>query len=344
MEMSDRIWKTVDALHVDGASIRAIPVRDNHGKLTPWKPSIIEKIYNKIKGPLPFYIEHDEHAIFRQPVGYGVKFGITEDHNDITYNGFVFDDTAIKQIIEEGYNCISPEVDNTYDEKGELIDSTLLAMAFVKNPAFPGMQVQCAKAAFSEPPNDELASKTGEPMSKATAIDTLKSKGLTETEIASITQAFESAEPANQEAPAQQQAPPVQSTPTAQVEQKSSPPAAFDMSTLEQRLAEQATQIAHLQQKNEDLLKTQYTTVRDEVKGLGISDPDDIVKGLPTEQKISILSKMKEKMARTQPMSTPAGQPVSSQSQPVDQRAKMAATLKSIGMTVEEYEKLKLKK
>lgn len=342
--MSDRIWKTVDALHVDGASIRAIPVKDNHGKLTPWTPSIIEKIYNKIKGPLPLYIKHDERALFRQPVGYGVKFGITEDHTDITYNGFVFDDGAIKQIIEEGYNCISPEVENEYDEQGELVDSTLLAMAFVKNPAFPGMQVQYAKAAFSESQNDELASKTGEPMSKAAAIDTLKSKGLTETEIASITQAFESAEPAKQETPAQQQAPPVQSTPAAHVEQKSAPPAAPDMSALEQRLAEQATVIAQLQQKNEDLLKTQYNTVRDEVKGLGINDPDDIVKGLPTEQKISILSKMKEKMARTQPMSTPAGQPVSSQSQPVDQRAKMAATLKSIGMTVEEYEKLKLKK
>ena len=342
--MSDRIWKTVDALHVDGASIRAIPVKDNHGKLTPWTPSIIEKIYNKIKGPLPLYIKHDERALFRQPVGYGIKFGITEDHTDITYNGFVFDDGAIKQIIEEGYNCISPEVENEYDEQGELVDSTLLAMAFVKNPAFPGMQVQYAKAAFSESQNDELASKTGEPMSKAAAIETLKSKGLSETEIASITQAFESAEPAKQETPAQQQAPPVQSTPTAHVEQKSAPPAAPDMSALEQRLAEQATVIAQLQQKNEDLLKTQYNTVRDEVKGLGISDPDDIVKGLPTEQKISILSKMKEKMARTQPMSTPAGQPVSSQSQPVDQRAKMAATLKSIGMTVEEYEKLKLKK
>jgi hypothetical protein len=343
MEMSNRIWKTVDALHVDGASIRAIPVKDNHGKLTPWTPSIIEKIYNKIKGPLPFYIKHDEHALFRQPIGYGVKFGITDDHSDITYSGFVFEESAIKQIVEEGYNCISPEVENEYDEHGELVDSTLLAMAFVKNPAFPGMQVQYAKAAFSEP-DDELASKTGEPMSKAAAIDTLKSKGLTETEIASITQAFESVEPAKQETPAQQQAPPVQSTPVAHVEQNSTPPAAPDMSALEQRLAEQATVIAQLQQKNEDLLKTQYNTVRDEVKGLGISDPDDIVKGLPTEQKISILSKMKEKMARTQPMSTPAGQPVSSQSQPVDQRAKMAATLKSIGMTVEEYEKLKFKK
>jgi len=342
--MSDRIWKTVDALHVDGASIRAIPVRDNHGKLTPWTPSIIEKIYNKIKGPLPLYIKHDERALFRQPVGYGVKFGITDDHSDITYNGFVFDNDAIKQIIEEGYNCISPEVENEYDEQGELVDSTLLAMAFVKNPAFPGMQVQYAKAAFSESQNDELASKTGEPMSKAAAIETLKSKGLSETEIASITQAFESAEPAKQETPAQQQAPPVQSTPAAHVEQKSAPPAALDMSAFEQRLAEQATVIAQLQQKNEDLLKTQYNTVRDEVKGLGIANPDDIVKGLPTEQKISILSKMKENMARNQPMSTPAGQPVSSQSQPVDQRAKMAATLKSIGMTVEEYEKLKLKK
>lgn len=342
--MSDRIWKTVDALHVDGASIRAIPVKDNHGKLTPWTPSIIEKIYNKIKGPLPLYIKHDERALFRQPVGYGVKFGITDDHSDITYNGFVFDNDAIKQIIEEGYNCISPEVENEYDEQGELVDSTLLAMAFVKNPAFPGMQVQYAKAAFSESQNDELASKTGEPMSKAAAIDTLKSKGLSETEIASITQAFESAEPAKQEALAQQQAPLVQSTPAAHVEQKSTPPAALDMSAFEQRLAEQATVIAQLQQKNEDLLKTQYNTVRDEVKGLGIANPDDIVKGLPTEQKISILSKMKENMARTQPMSTPAGQPVSSQSQPVDQRAKMAATLKSIGMTVEEYEKLKFKK
>ncbi|MCK9326007.1 MAG: hypothetical protein M0P69_11005 [Bacteroidales bacterium] len=342
--MSDRIWKTVDALHVDGASIRAIPVKDNHGKLTPWTPSIIEKIYNKIKGPLPLYIKHDERALFRQPVGYGIKFGITEDHTDITYNGFVFDDGAIKQIIEEGYNCISPEVENEYDEQGELVDSTLLAMAFVKNPSFPGMQVQYAKAAFSESQNDELASKTGEPMSKAVAIDTLKSKGLSETEIASITQAFESAEPAKQEAPSQQQAPPVQSTPAAHVEQKSAPPAAPDMSAFEQRLAEQATVIAQLQQKNEDLLKTQYNTVRDEVRGLGIANPDDIVKGLPTEQKISILSKMKENMARNQPMSTPAGQPVSSQSQPVDQRAKMAATLKSIGMTVEEYEKLKLKK
>jgi hypothetical protein len=343
MEMSNRIWKTVDALHVDGASIRAIPVKDHHGKLTPWKPSIIEKMYDKIKGPLPFYVNHDEHSLFRQPVGYGVKFGITEDRSDITYNGFVFEESAIKQIIEEGYNCISPEVETEYDENGELIDSTLLAMAFVKNPSFPGMKVQYAKAAFSRPEDDNLASKTGEPMSKAAAIDTMKSKGLSDTEITTITQAFEqAATPAVPSEPQTPVTPPVEQAPPVTEPPKQAADPVVDTSSFEQRLADQATLIAQLQQKNESLLKDQYNAIRDEVKGLGINDPDDIVKGLPTEQKISILSKMKEKMARSQPMSTSKGQSISSSpSQSVDRRSAVASVLKSLGMTTEEYEKLK---
>lgn len=345
--MSNRIWKTVDALHVDGASIRAIPVKDHHGKLTPWKPAIIAKMFEKIKGPIPFFIKHDFTALNRTPVGYGVKFGITEDNEDITYNGFVFDQDAIKQIIEDGYNCISPEVETEYDENGELVDSTLLAMAFLKNPAFPGMKVQYARAAFSQPDDDQLASKTGEPMSKAAAIDTMKSKGLSDEQITNITQAFEQAAAPSTPPEAQ---PPVtpQTTPpitiTAEPIKQVAPPV-VDMSSFEQRLADQAATITQLQQKNENLLKTQYESIRDEVKGLGINDPDDIVKGLPTEQKISILSKIKEKMARSQPMSTSKGQPVSSTpSQSVDQRAKVASILKSIGMTTEEYEKLKSNK
>jgi hypothetical protein len=343
MEMSDRIWKTVDALHVDGASIRAIPVKDHHGKLTPWTPSIIEKMFNKIKGPVPFYVGHDLTALSPTTVGYGVKFGITDNKDDITYSGFVFDESAIKQIIEDGYNSISPEVETVYDANGELIDSTLLAMAFVKNPAFPGMQVQFANAAFSAPESEELTSKTGEPMSKSTAIGILKSKGLSDTEIETLTQAFESEQAAPQTVP--QSAPPVTTPPVVTPAIPAPTTAApTDMSGFETRIAEQAAEIARLTQTNESLLQTQYTSVRDEVKGLGIANPDEIVKGLPTEQKISILSKLKTNMARTQPMSTPTGAPVASSQPPADQRAKVASILKSVGMTVEEYEKLKSSK
>lgn len=343
--MSDpsRMWKQVDALHVEGASIRAIPVKDHHGKLTPWKPSIIEKMYSKIKGPIPFYVGHDFTALNRSPVGYGIKFGINNTNDDISYTGYVFDDDAIKQIIDNGYNAISPEVDNTYDESGELIDSTLLAMAFVKNPAFPGMQVQYAKAAFSKPEDDELSSKQGEPMSKAVAIDLLKTKGLSDSEIATLTQAFES-EPATQQV-AQPETQPEATVPPITPVQPQPTPIPQDMSALEQRFAEQAVQIAQLKQQNENLQKERYESLRDEVISLGFANAAETVSTLPMEQKIAVLTKMKVGLARTQPISTPTGTPVAShpKGQP-DQRAKVSELLKQIGVTPEEFERLKTSK
>lgn len=83
----------------------------------------------------------------------------------------------------------------------------------------------------------------------------------------------------------------------------------------------------------ESLLTQQYDTIVAEMKGLGVSDPGSIVRGLPTEQKIAVLSKMKESIVLNKPIATPTTvpSPAEKQSDALDD------VLAELGIPKEKY-------
>jgi hypothetical protein len=81
-----------------------------------------------------------------------------------------------------------------------------------------------------------------------------------------------------------------------------------DISKLVSQADEYRTKAEAAVAKLEVLQNQQYDTLVADMKSLGFNDPSAIVRGLPTEQKISVLSKMKENIVVNKPLAanTPA--------------------------------------
>lgn len=92
--------------------------------------------------------------------------------------------------------------------------------------------------------------------------------------------------------------------------------------------------------KTEQLLTAQYDGVVRELKTLGYNEPGKIVQGLPLDQKISVLSKLKENDAKSRPMAKPTeSQPPGDQ--PAESNdAAVKEVLSQMGYTMDEYKKL----
>ena len=74
------------------------------------------------------------------------------------------------------------------------------------------------------------------------------------------------------------------------------------------------------------------------MKSLGVSDPGSIVRGLPTEQKIAVLSKMKESIVLNKPLATPSTSESPVGKSTVD--TAVAEVLQELGVSSEEYAKI----
>jgi hypothetical protein len=90
--------------------------------------------------------------------------------------------------------------------------------------------------------------------------------------------------------------------------------------------------------KIETLMTQQYDTVVAEMKSLGVSDPGSIVRGLPTEQKIAVLSKMKESIVLNKPLASPTPTSPADDKSEVDKA--LNEVLTELGVSKEEYSKI----
>ncbi len=213
------------------------------------------------------------------------------------------------KIVTEGWDKVSPETSTD--------DTQLLALAFVPNPAIEGTGADMEIKLFSQ----------GETKPTDSMTETVSSQG---------------SEPAQAQTSVQQ---PVNTTkPEATretVRETVIKEQAADVSALVSQVEEFRTKYEQAVAKNESLLTQQYDVLVGEMKTLGLADPASIVRGLPVEQKISVLSKMKESIVTTKPLATPTSSTTEDQGK-ID--TALDSALKELGVSKEEYSKIAGKK
>lgn len=315
-------WKSANILKVFGSTIKKGTFTG--GKATPsgvivkdeptnFTPSYIGKLFENIHTHVPFYVGHDTG--YRQPVGYAYKFGVTDNLDDIKYNGFVFSKDAYQKITVEGYDYVSPEI---REDNGI---PYLEGISFVRNPSIDGTDVIAEPTVFSKPTSDN---GVGE---QSNMTDVTSETPTTSSNV--------SGQPINIYMPTQQAAQPTNiQTPST----TSNDPVIADIKAqMEDYKAKFEAQSA----KTEQLLTAQYHSISNELKGLGIEDPSTIVHGLPTEQKIAVLSKMKESIAKNKPIA----QPTTSTTEDTNVNAvatnnkALKEAMSELGLNGEEYQK-----
>jgi hypothetical protein len=336
-------WKSTDVLKVSGSTVKkgkftaGIPSPDGtvkEGKLTDFTPEVIRKIYGNIDSHIPYYLGHKLDPT-RKIIGYAYKFGLSDGEDDLHHQGFVFDDPAKIKITTEGHDKISPEIDFTIDSNGNIIDAHLDGMAFVPNNAIEGTDTQMAVAVFSKASEEK-------PM---TAEEFLKDKGLATEDITHVKKLFEDASVApsvpsdsgTDIPPAPTPASPiVDGKPPKQVESSGKNDSTED---LRSELVSMKTKYEQQVARTEQLLSMQYDGIVGELKELGVENPGEIVKGLPTESKITVLSKMKGTIIKKTPFSKApeSAAPPPSQGN-IDTAFKEA--LSELGLNESEYNKL----
>lgn len=318
--MTPITWKSAEILKVFGTTIRegiytggktevagGITTQDTPTQFTPAK---IARIYENISTHVPLYLGHGGGPT-RKPIGYAYKFGVTETLDDIKYNGFIFDQDAMHKIITEGHDRVSPEITEDVEH--------LIGIAFVPNPAIDGTEADMQQIVFSKG-------------------DTNSTDGVT-----SMTDETTTAQPTPQPVQTQtqqQSQSPSQAQAQAAVKTETIVP---DVSALVSQVEDFRGKYEQALAKIETLMTQQYETVVSEMKSLGVSDPGSIVRGLPTEQKIAVLSKMKESIVLNKPLATPTPS-APDQPAPTDVDKALNEVLTELGVSKEEYAKISTKR
>lgn len=343
-------WKSEKSLKVFGSTIKEGVFRGGHASIvgngvitrdtpTNFTPEYIEMLYNNVRGHIPFVVEHRNGTT--ETVGYTYKMGVTPAMDDLKFQGFVFNETAKDKIIKEGYTFVSPEIVEETDSSGNVTDARIVKIAFVRNPAIEGTDIGIEPIVFSK--GDE--GMTDNPVSNVTTpsqtVVTPNTTGTPPTGFGTPVQpAVRSGnDPIDVritvDSARTQDVPPKQDPPAVD------PPAGNDVSNAKPMSLEEHNQA--LAAKIESLLTERYDGIVAELKRQGIEDPGAIVRGLPVEQKISVLSKMKDTVVKTKPIAGPVDTPVpppNSQSKVEIDKA-VSEVLAEIGYTDDEYKHLR---
>jgi hypothetical protein len=313
-------WKSAEILKVFGTTIRegtftggkatsgGVITEDSPTTFTPQK---IAKIYENIHTHVPIYMGHSTD-VTRKPVGYAYKFGVTDTLDDIKYNGFIFDPVAAQKIATEGWDKVSPEMEMTED------DSRLIAITFVPNPAISGTDADIDRVVFSKEttaPGDGKMTETNVPEG---AIE--MGKADIDTPIPQVAPQIKPTEPTHK---------------AADSKDKDS-----DYATLTAQLEDYKAKLEQQSTKTESLLNDKYEAIANDMKSLGIEDPSAIVRGLPTEQKIAVLSKMRESIAKNKPLASPTTSTTKIEDQSKSVEKALEEVLNELGVSKEDYAKI----
>lgn len=331
-------WKTSKILKVFGTTIKEGTFTgcepDGTGSIkksdpTTFTPDVIARIYENIETHVPFVITHGES---KRPIGYAYKFGVSDTLDDIKYNGFIFDEEALRKISVEGYDSISPEIEEIRDkDTGELIDVKLVRLAFVQNPAISGTDVSMEQIYFSTgTPNSKDDNKmTAEPTQSQSVTTTQTQpvtttnvqvpqedidEPITGTKVPDINTMFDAIKPV---APKNEPAPDVSA----------------DIADIRTKLEKEIA-------RNEKLMGERLSEIVSEMKQLGVDDPSSIVKGLPTENKIEVLNKLKNTLVKTKPIVQTTTSGTMDTEPKKTEEAALESVLSELGVSKEYYDKL----
>lgn len=149
-------WKQVgDIYKTDGSILEVGSFIAQSGNKVDISETDVDELLSNISSPIPFSIGHDKYA---ETIGYAIKF--SKNGNQILHNGIVFDSDKFENVILNGHNNISPEIDYVRDPStGKVVGKKIVRLSFVPNPAIKSNKTDVTRFAFSAPevssmPND----------------------------------------------------------------------------------------------------------------------------------------------------------------------------------------------
>jgi hypothetical protein len=306
-------WHSLGVMSAEGMSLRVGAFKASDGEVVEFSNDVLKKIFSKVRDPVPMYLTHKDAGTgqARVVMGHAVKLGLELDGNKIHYKALMMD-PEFKMMYASGYDDTSAEIDPIRDEAtGKIIDGTLTGIAVVPNPAISGTQMKVAAVAFSAPETGSVqytAGTTSSPYCNSTDPVVEKSKGvikLTGTKIERML--LENGVPSDKVAGV------IEASGAYFSKQ-------FEHEGLQKKFEEQskALELAcssekDMKKKFEDLnkefeihLSGKVGELINEVTTIGFANPGAVIEGLPVQQKIAMLSKIKENMIAAKPASAPS--------------------------------------
>jgi hypothetical protein len=253
-------------------------------------------------------------------IGWSVKYGLSDDNKQIHWKGLVFDKDAIHAILFEGYDKTSMEVFLDLDEEGYVRTGTITGNAFVKQPAISSAVPEVKKIAMEY---------GGIPL-KPELVEILKNKGFTDEELEEVAGLVEdgAVEPPAvgndpQDPPKDPVEPPVVDEPPKDPETPPAEPPVkeggkegnFGAQNMDE-MKELKAQLASMQAKFEADNRKELDGIVSQLKGFGVDDPEGLVAGFSTEDKIKTLRAFSEKVVSQMPVVTHAA-PTAEQKQQI---------------------------
>jgi hypothetical protein len=324
--MSDNIeWRSLDVTAAEGMSLRVGAFKASDGEVVEFTSDVLKKIFSKVTSPVPMYLTHKDAGTGqpRTVLGHAVKLGLELQGDKVHYKALMMD-PEFKLMYASGYDDTSAEITPIRDETGTIVDGTLTGIAVVPNPAISGTQMKVSAIAFEAPnsvpnipivkPNSGGIKLTGKTTIERTLLESGVPADKLEATIEGLNVAFSKK---------------------------------FEMAGLQKKFEDSQKEIElacserdSMKKKFEDLSKEYETMLNDkvaalagEIKTVGFANPEAVVEGLTVQQKIATLSKMKENLATSKPMSGGANFEKAQVPPAQTAEVKLASDLAEMGLT-----------
>lgn len=297
--VNDVEWRSLDVMAAEGMSLRVGTFKSSDGTPVEFTSDMLRKVFAKVKAPLPMYLTHKDAGTGkeRQILGHAVKLGLEASGDKIHYKAIMMD-PSFKLMYASGYDDTSAEIDIIRDEVGNPIDGTLTGFAVVPNPAITGTQMKVSAMAFEAP--SIVSGMT--PPSGVAPPSNIKSSGGIRLTGKIENKLLEMGVPADK-------------VPTLVEDLGAYFSKKFEHDGLQKKFEEQ-TEALNLAKKDkeetdkkfasqtkefETYLGEKVASLVNDVKGMNFANPEAVVDGLPVQQKITMLSKIKENLIAKTP-------------------------------------------
>lgn len=359
-------WKKIgDVYKTNGEILKIGTFVDSSGKTVPINDEDLEDLFNGVSEYIPMGISHnpnDPHYV--ETLGYAIK--VARSNDVISHDGIVFDSKNFDDVILNGYNNISPELEYIRDPStGKVVSKKITRLAFVNNPSIESNKTNITRFAFSAPevsievqnmpdttPNNITSTtpeqpvfdgnqwKNAPPVEKPAVDMTELMKNMAE----SITNGITSKMSAQIEALQSEinalktvEKPPIEE-PIVEKPAETSPEQTLPPEVLNQ-LAEIQKINAELKARVEKEEKQRYTDKLAELRSLGQANPEKLVSHLSTyEQKIATLDALKTAIVKNTPVNSENTTPMSQEGGITPEKVTVASLADSWRMNMSEEE------
>lgn len=328
-------WKSVPVFEVGGMTLKTGKFRSNDGTEVDLSPEVIEKIFSKADKPVPFYFTHaNAGSAERYTLGFAYKYGLDKESHTLEYKAFAYDPTLTEKYAIQGFDSTSAEVDLKKGPDGSYVDGTLTGIALTNVPLIPGTDISIASKLFSR--KMEPNTQTGDSMIKLFSADKagvekfLLEKGLSPEDVTSLWGAMKTV------SDSEVQKVLFEADAKAQGAEGKVADLEKTIAGMTKKVEELGSKASEYEKKYNEVLNEKLQSTINDVKALGLKEPEKIVDGLSNEQKIAMLAKIKENIVLEKPSQTPP--PSTTETPKSNPKTTMMEVLEEMGLT-QEYEK-----